>query len=185
MPRLFTALEIPGDIALSLGLLRSPLSGARWVEPENYHITLRFIGDVDGRCADDVVAALDKVVRQPFDVRLSGFGAFGTRKPHSVWAAVEPSQALRDLHAEQESRLRRIGLVPEGRKFTPHVTLARLKGTGPGELAGWLAQRAAFRAGPFRADRFVLMSARASRGGGPYVVEEAYALRQRLAESYG
>jgi 2'-5' RNA ligase len=176
MPRLFTALEIPGDAALSLSLLRGGLPGARWIDVENYHITLRFIGDVEGHVADEIANALDRVRRPSFPVQLSGVGAFGGKKPHSVWAGVEPSSEMSALQAEIERICQRIGLPAEPRKYTPHVTLARLRNTSPAEVAHYLSARGNFSAAPFRAGRFVLMSSRDSVGGGPYVIEEAWPL---------
>src|SRR5690606_15523188 len=102
MPRLFTALEIPRDASLSLSLLRGGLPGARWIDTENYHITLRFIGDVEGHVADEVANALDRVRRPSFNLTLSGVGAFGSKKPHSVYAAVVPSPELSALQGEIE-----------------------------------------------------------------------------------
>ena len=90
MPRLFTALEIPAPIAFQLSLLRGGLPGARWVDPENYHITLRFIGDIDQRTADEVGRALIRVDRPGFELALSGLDAFGGRKPHSIVACAKP-----------------------------------------------------------------------------------------------
>jgi 2'-5' RNA ligase len=159
MPRLFTALEIPAPIAFSLSLLRGGIPGARWVDSENYHITLRL-----------------RVDRPGFELELGGLDALGSRKPHAVVACVRNSPALRELQAEQERLVQRIGLEPERRKFRPHVTLARLKGTGEPEVAAYLALRGAFRTAPFAVGRFVLLSSRASKGGGPYLVEEAYPL---------
>lgn len=176
MPRLFTALELPGPVAASLALLRGGLPGARWIDPANYHVTLRFIGDVDGHMAREVCGALARVARPGFTLALEGVGAFGSRKPHAVFAGVKNSQALTDLQGEHERILQRIGLEPERRKFTPHVTLARLKGVSGPELAGFLAPRSEFRTPPFPVGRFVLFSSRASKGGGPYLVEEAYPL---------
>ena len=176
MPRLFTALEIPAEIAFSLSLLRGGLPGARWVEPENYHITLRFIGDIDEPTADEIAGALARVDRPGFDVALQGLGAFGSRRPHSLFAGAKPSPALKELQAEQERIIQRIGLEPERRKFTPHVTLARMKSASEPDVAAYLALRGDFRTAPFPVGRFVLLSSRASRGGGPYVMEEAYPL---------
>ncbi len=178
MPRLFTALEIPPEIGQSLAMLRGGLPGARWVEPENYHLTLRFIGDVDGAVARDIASMLGSVTRRPFDLRLHGLSSFGGRKPRSVVAAVETSTPLLDLQAEHERLLQRIGLEPEGRKYTPHVTLARLRETSSRQVADYLAVRP-YRSQAFRASRFVLFSSRASVGGGPYVVEAAYGLQGR------
>jgi 2'-5' RNA ligase len=176
MPRLFTALEIPQSAALSLSLLRGGLPGARWIDRENFHITLRFIGDVDHRTADDLVNGLDRVHRTQFDLSLVGTGLFGSKKPHSIWAGVQPSPALSALQADIERVCQRIGLPPEPRKFTPHVTLARLKNARVDDVVHYMNGRGNFAAGPFTVTRFVVMSSRDSVGGGPYVVEEAYPL---------
>src|SRR5258708_17607906 len=102
MPRLFTALEIPTDVGQSLSMLRGGLPGARWIEPDNYHLTLRFIGDVDGALARDVASMLTSVVRSQFELRLDGLSSFGGRKPRAVVAAVGQSSALYDLQSEHE-----------------------------------------------------------------------------------
>ncbi|MGE0282868.1 MAG: RNA 2',3'-cyclic phosphodiesterase [Rhizobiaceae bacterium] len=176
MPRLFTALEIPRDAALSLSLLRGGLPGARWIDVENYHLTLRFIGDVQGYVADEIANALDRVRRPSFSLSLSGVGAFGSKKPHAVWAGVSASPDLYALQAEIERICQRLGLPADPRKFSPHVTLARLKNSAPQDVAHYLSARGNFSTLPFRVGRFVLMSSRESVGGGPYVVEEAWTL---------
>ncbi len=176
MPRLFTALEIPRDAALSLSLLRGGLPGARWVDVENFHLTLRFIGDVEGHVADEVANALDRVRRPTFNLALSGVGQFGGKKPHSIWAGVAASPDLFALQAEIERICQRLGLPADPRKFTPHVTLARLKNASPEAVANYLSARGNFSTMPFRVGRFVLMSSRDSVGGGPYIVEEAWPL---------
>jgi 2'-5' RNA ligase len=176
MPRLFTALEIPRDAALSLSLLRGGLPGARWVDVENYHLTLRFIGDVEGRTADEIVNALDRVHRPSFQLALSGVGAFGSKKPHAIWAGASSSPGLFALQAEIERICQRVGVPGDPRKFTPHVTLARLKNASPHDVARYLSARGNFATLPFKVTRFVLMSSRESVGGGPYVVEEAWPL---------
>lgn len=176
MPRLFTALEIPEDVGFRLSLVQGGLPGARWIDRENYHITLRFIGDVDGNVAGEVAAALDTIDAAPLTIALEGMDAFGSKKPRSVFAAVARNPALFALQADQERVMQRIGLPPERRKYTPHVTIARLRGAGQQEVAHWLASHGGFRSGSFEANRFVLYSSRASTGGGPYVVEHAYPL---------
>src|SRR6266481_1117459 len=145
MPRLFTGLEIPAEIGQTLSNLRGGLPGARWIDPEDYHVTLRFIGDIDGIAANEI-------------------------------ASVLPSRPLIELQAELERLMQRIGLDPEGRKFTPHVTLARLRDASNQDVADYLSVRGYFPTRVFTASRFVLFSSRASTGGGPYVVEDTYAL---------
>ena len=177
MPRLFTALEIPQSVSMSLSLLRGGLPGARWIDRENLHITLRFIGDIDHRTADEVVTALDRINRSQFELTLSGTGFFGNKKPHSIWAGVQASPDLQALQAELERICQRLGLPADPRKFTPHVTLARLRNARVDDVVHYLQGRGNFFAGPFTVGRFVLMSSRDSVGGGPYVVEEEYPLR--------
>ena len=178
MPRLFTALEVPRDAALSLSLLRGGIPGARWIDVENYHLTLRFIGDVDGHLADEIAHGLDRVHRPSFDLLLSGVGAFGSRKPHAIYAAARPSPELTALQAEIDRICTRARAPSDQRKFVPHVTLARLRNADDGEVARYLSGRGNFSALPFRVSRFVLMSSRDSVGGGPYVVEEAWPLHR-------
>ncbi|WP_274627190.1 RNA 2',3'-cyclic phosphodiesterase [Arvimicrobium flavum] len=185
MPRLFTALEIPRDAALSLSLLRGGLPGARWVDVENYHLTLRFIGDVEGHVADEIANALDRVRRPSFQLTLSGVGAFGSKKPHSIWAGALASPDLNALQAEIERICQRLGLPADPRKFTPHVTLARLKNSSLSDVAHYLSSRGNFAAMPFRVGRFVLMSSRESVGGGPYIVEETWPLAGSDARGAG
>lgn len=177
MPRLFTGLEIPADVGFALSLKRGGLMGARWIDTENYHITLRFIGDVDGQTANDIVDGLDRLSHSlRFPIRLTHLGAFGGDKPRALFAGVEPSEALSRMQAAQERVLQRIGLTPEGRKFVPHVTLARLRGTGAEDVARFMAEAPRFEPLGFVPGRFVLYSSRDSVGGGPYVVEQAYPL---------
>jgi 2'-5' RNA ligase len=176
MPRLFTGLEIPSDIGQALSSLRGGLPGARWITPENYHLTLRFIGDVDDTVAHEVASLLGRVKRGAFDLYMEGLTSFGGRKPRAVVANVSPAQALLDVQAEQERLMQRIGLEPEGRKYMPHVTLARLRESSSRDVAEYLAARGFFRTSPFKVSRFVLFSSRASVGGGPYVVEASYPL---------
>lgn len=176
MPRLFVALEVPPDIATALAAIRGGLPGARWIDPENYHLTLRFIGDIDDAMARDVHAALEEIRFAPFGVNLTGLAAFGHAKPRAVVMAAKLDAALGALHAEQERQLRRIGLAPEPRKFMPHVTLARLRHSTPFAVAEYLAMQGPFSVHAFQATRFALFSARDSVGGGPYIMERVYSL---------
>jgi RNA 2',3'-cyclic 3'-phosphodiesterase len=187
MPRLFTALEIPRDAALSLSLLRGGLVGARWIDVENYHITLRFIGDIEGHLADEIANKLDRVQRPSFQLKLAGVGAFGSKKPHSIFAGVDATPELNALQGEIDRICQRLGVPSDPRKFTPHVTLARLRNTSPIDVAHYLSARGNFSATPFKVSRFVLMSSRDSVGGGPYVIEEAWPLTgadQRAQREY-
>jgi RNA 2',3'-cyclic 3'-phosphodiesterase len=170
MPRLFTGLEIPRHVADSLSMMRGGLPGARWIDPENYHLTLRFIGDIDDALARDIAGLLGRVQRRPFELRLDGLSSFGGRKPRALVASVTAVTPLLELQAELE---------PEGRKYIPHVTLARLRDTSSWQVADYLSARGHFRSASFEVSRFVLFSSRSSVGGGPYVVEADYPLGAR------
>ena len=174
MPRLFTGLEVPDEVAEVLSALRGGLSGARWITPDNYHITLRFIGDVDDGVAQDAAMILGRIQRTTFPVIVEGLGVFGGDRPRALVVRIVPTSALVELQAEHERLLRRIGLPPETRKFTPHITLARLKDTSPFEVANFLGHSGHVPPMQFIPDGFTLFSSRASTGGGPYVVEAGY-----------
>lgn len=177
MPRLFTGIEVAEPMADDLSRLQGGLSCARWIDPEDFHISLRFIGDVDERTANDVADMLYAVKKRPLEVTLTGLGSFGGDKPRSLFIEVKQSQPLMELQAEQERIMRRAGLPPETRKFKPHVTLARLtRDAKARDVADWIALRGLFMSRTFFVPRFVLFSAKEVVGGGPYLVEEAYTL---------
>jgi 2'-5' RNA ligase len=177
MPRLFTGIEIPAEIGQALAAFRGGLPGARWIDPEFYHITLRFIGDIDERMAREVYAVLAEArQRPPLTVTIEGLDTFGGGKPRAVFARVTPTPEILDLQAEQERLMRRIGLPLEARKFTPHVTLARLRTASPLDVADYFVARGHFPKLNFTASRVALFSAKDSVGGGPYIVEAAYPL---------
>ena len=79
MPRLFMGLEVPAEVVQDLSSLRGGLPRARWVDPENYHVTLRFIGDIDGASANEIASTLFRVNRKPFEVTVQGLSSFGRR----------------------------------------------------------------------------------------------------------
>ncbi len=177
MPRLFSGIEIPAEARAALARLKSPLPGAKWIEPRDLHITLRYAGDIDNRRAADFAEALAGIALDVFEIRISGLGAFGGNDPRVLWAGVEGSEALEALARGSERAARQAGLAPEARNFSPHVTLARLRHSRVDAVARFLQHNGAFHLPPFVVERFVLFSSRPLVGGGPYVVEEAYRLR--------
>ncbi|MFV0279429.1 MAG: RNA 2',3'-cyclic phosphodiesterase [Rhodoblastus sp.] len=174
MPRLFTGLEIPIDVATGLSLLRGGLPGARWIDEADYHITLRFIGDVPRPLANEIAEALDSVRSADFTVKLDHLTAFGADRPHALIARAADTPALGALEAEQQRLLRRLGAPADRRKFAPHVTLARLRGVSAAAIGAYIEARGDLRPMTFKATRFVLYSSRESTGGGPYRIEAAY-----------
>ena len=167
MPRLFTGLEIPPDVGLALSLKRGGLMGARWIDPDNYHITLRYIVDIDLRMADEVVEALERFgASEPFEVTIDHLGVFGGNKPRALYAGVAPNATLNRLEAAHGRALQRAGLEPDGRKFVPHVTLARLSDTPAQDLATHIAEAGHFCAAqiyPDPVDCFIRAATRSGR----------------------
>lgn len=175
--RLFVALDLPGEIRAALAELGEALPGARWVPAANYHLTLRFIGEVPAFRAEEIDAALGALRGRCFTLGLQGVGTFvkGGREV-ALWAGVERSEALLRLQGKIETALQRAGLEAERRRFVPHVTLARLDNP-PGErLAGFVQRRNLFRAGPFEVAHFTLFSSRLGKEASVYTPEVDYAL---------
>jgi len=179
MPRLFTGLDVPDDVALDLQIMQGGVPGARWMDPSQYHLTLRFIGDIDTGLAREIAHGLDAIQARPFTLTLKGVGLFGGNKPHSIYAGVEENAELKRLHDSHERLCQILGLPPEPRRFVPHVTLARLKDPEPRALQRWIEVHSLYRSASFQVRRFVLFSSRPLKGGGPYAVEESYALQAR------
>ncbi len=172
MIRLFTALEVPDEVAERLMRLQRGLDGARWIERPDFHITLRFMGDVPEDVADDIDEALSEIPMAPFDVELEGLGEFGGKRPHTLYAGVKPSEPLRILQGRHESAMRRVGLKPETRNFTPHVTIARLNRVETDAAYSFIRANSPFVAPSFTVEQFTLFSAKASTGGGPKLPEK-------------
>lgn len=175
--RLFVALSLPDHLRGRLCGLCSGLPGARWVAPENLHLTLRFIGEVDGRDAEDIDAALSGVRCPRFPLTLAGVGEFGDeRRLRSVWVGVDACETLERLQSKVEQAVRRAGQAPEKRKFKPHVTLARFKSHPGGRLEHYFAERSLFRCEPFQVTDFTLYSSYLSHEGAIYSPEAVYPL---------
>ena len=177
MVRLFTAVPLPEMVRQQLLMATGGVPGARWSEPHNMHITLRFIGEVDRGLAEDCALALESIAAPPFRLSIAGVGQFGTGKHARVlWAGVYKNTALHRLHDKIESVLVRTGLEPEPRKFSPHITLARLKDAPREKLAGYLQSHAALQLGPFPVDRFILYSSWPGKDAPAYREEAVYPL---------
>ncbi len=176
--RLFIAITLPDSERERLAALANGLPGARWIDQDNLHLTLRFLGELDGGDAADVDAALSQVRMPGFVLGLEGISHFGEgRKLRALWAGVKPNPALMRLQAKVEQAVIRAGQPPEKRKFKPHVTLARFKANpGGGKLQAYLAEHALFRGAPFTVDSFTLYSSFLSSSGAIYRPEATYPL---------
>jgi len=178
--RLFVALPLPDDLRARLAGLAGGVPNARWMAPETLHLTLRFIGEVDGAQARDVDAALAHISAPAFTLSLAGIDSFGGgEKIRSLWVGVDDCADLSRLQGKIERAVQRAGLPPERRKFKAHVTLARFKRNPGTKLHDYLAHNALFRSPPFAVREFVLFSSFLSHNGAIYRPEARYAAGSR------
>ena len=177
MLRLFIAIALPDALRQRLGGLCAGLPGVRWVAPENMHLTLRFVGEVGLDQAQDIDAALAAVHAPRFSLQLEGVGIFGKpRKARAVWVGAGQNEALRHLQRKVDVAVTRAGVEPEARKFSPHVTLARLRGVSPTRLERYVVDHAAFWAPPVPVEKFVLYSSDLTASGAVHTPEAEYPL---------
>src|SRR5215208_6029311 len=154
MLRLFVGIEFPPELKLHLSLLETGIPGAKWVDPGNLHLTLRFIGAVDEGVAADIDEALCQLRARRFTLQLAGTGVFGGNRPRALW----------------------VGLEPEGRKYAPHVTVARLRDPELAGLGNFLAANARFRAAPLPVEHFSLIASYPTKAGSIYEDQADYPL---------
>ena len=175
--RLFVALSIPESVARSLMLLQGGVPGARWQSRDQLHLTLRFIGEVDGsdtRALDDALAGIDAPA---FDLQLHGVGQFGNKQPHALWAGLRANDLLDHLQRKVDAAIRRVGQPQDAHKFAAHVTLARLRHPDLDRLRQWLVHHALYTSEEFPVGGFHLYSSKLTSDGSIYRVERDYPLR--------
>jgi len=177
MPRLFVAIDPSAPVRDALARLSHGVPGAKWVAPEQFHLTLRFIGEVDGGMLDEIAEALGDVEAPAFTLALDGVGHFPPRgAPRVLWAGVNDGAMLGRLHERIEARLRQLGVAPDRRGFAPHVTLARLKQAPLARVRDYLALNGEFATEDFPVTEFQLYSSHLGAAGAVHRVEASYPL---------
>lgn len=178
MHRLFVALALPSGVREQLsGLATGGIPGAKWVPPVNYHLTLRFIGEIDGWQADEVDEALSGIRARPFELSLKGLGLFEKAgRIQAMWVGAERNEALSHLQTKVETALQRVGLPAEKKRFAPHVTIARTDRAPPEKLVSFVQAHNLFRADPVPVECFTLFSSRLGKESSHYTPEVDYAL---------
>lgn len=171
MHRLFVAIRPPFETRERLRALMTGVSGARWQDDAQLHLTLAFIGEVDRPMAEDIAAALASIRATPFAIELEGVSSFGRDgRPNSLWAGARLIEPLDRLRLAVERRLTRAGAPFDHRAFRPHVTVARLSRTA-WPIDRWLVDHASLRLPTFTAESFGLYES--SLGAGGAIYEEA------------
>ncbi len=175
--RLFVALDLPWTLRETLSGLCGGLSGARWTAPENLHLTLRFIGEVRRDRAEEIDLALHALRGRRFELAVSGTGLFDrNNRPSVLWAGIVRCERLDHLQNKIETALQRAGVVPERRRFQPHISLARVDAVAEPLLAGWLQGHNLLRTRPVPVDSFTLFSSQPGPDQPVYTAEVDYEL---------
>lgn len=176
MHRLFVAIEPPEPIKDQLLGLMEGVAGARWQSDSQLHLTLRFIGEVDGAQAEDAALALSAVRHPGFAVQLSGVGAFEKRgRADTLWVGVTPAAPLKTLHDKVDRALAGAGVAPDGRAYLPHITIARLNG-GTGGIGPFMAAHGGVTSAPWPVTEIVLFESHLGRAGAHYEPVARYPL---------
>jgi 2'-5' RNA ligase len=169
MLRLFVGIALPPQRKLALSTICLGLPGVKWVDPGNYHVTLRFIGEIDEGTAADIDAALATIRQRGFALTVAGLGAFGPpEKPRLLYAGLDKAPELIRLQEKIDTKLARLGLPPEGRRFTPHVTLAKAMAANPLDIARFIAAHQPLRLAEFPVDGFQLVQSHRTKAGAIY-----------------
>jgi RNA 2',3'-cyclic 3'-phosphodiesterase len=175
--RLFIGLDLPWRLRERLAGLAGGIPGARWLPPENYHITLRFIGEVAAHQAEEIDHTLSGLRTRGFDLSLTGVGTFEKAgRPVQLWVGAERNQQLELLQSKIETACQRAGLECERRRFIPHATLARLDNAAEAKLVGWMQAHNLFRSEPVAMRHFTLFSSLLGKEASVYTAEVEYEL---------
>ncbi|MBC6438979.1 MAG: RNA 2',3'-cyclic phosphodiesterase [Rhodospirillales bacterium] len=179
-PPLFVAIAMPLEIATRLEATCGGVPGARWVPAENMHVTLRYLGELDGTLADDVCAVLTEIEAERFELAIAGVNRFGNRKDsHVLFTGLAPREPLKRLRDKIEIGLQRLGVKADERKYHPHVTLARLHRAQPDRVGRFLEANGLMTSQPFGVESFSLYESIRGSDGAVYREIERYGLRER------
>lgn len=177
MLRLFVAIDLPAEVKETICGLRTRLPGVKWLGSEQHHLTLRFIGDADQALYSRIRTNLSAVSTPSFFLSLRGVGCFPPKRdPRVLWVGVDRSEALLDLRNQVEKALLLSGLEPEGRSFSPHITIARLREAPASVLEPFLRDNALFAPSPFPVAEFILYSSILAPQGAIHRREAVYPL---------
>ena len=181
LPRLFIALDFPEWVKDKLADVSIGLQGADWVPWEQYHLTLRFLGEVDVHIFHELLDGLASLQASSFYLSLSGMGLFPLRgDPEVLWAGVTQSDGLSRLRNKVESLIVRRGAQPDSRKFFPHVTLAKVRNARIDWIGLYIMENSLFKIREIPIQSFSLFSSRLTPEGSIHSLEATYPLEGLL-----
>ncbi|WP_375656371.1 RNA 2',3'-cyclic phosphodiesterase [Bartonella sp. CM120XJJH] len=179
MSRLFSALQIPQHTTQQLVSLQNGLSKAQWINPQNFHVTLSFFGEVESSLADEIMHTFNTIELPSFTLQIKSFEVFGSEKtPHSLVVRIEPCEKLNLLHEKMKYIRNKLELKPDERQFIPHITLARIFDINLDDLSSYLSSQDDFFVPPFEVDHFVLFSSSSPSSESVYLVKGSWALQR-------
>jgi 2'-5' RNA ligase len=177
MIRLFVALDLDTGSRSLLSRLAQSIPGARPVVEEQLHLTIRFIGEVDGGLYHDIRENLGTVKAAPIRLAVKGVGHFPPRgKPRVIWAGVEPAGDIIILRNKVNRALLECGVALETRKFHPHITLARLNNVPAGKIVHFLTGNSLLQSPPVVINTLTLYSSNLTPRGALHTIEAEYLL---------
>jgi RNA 2',3'-cyclic 3'-phosphodiesterase len=176
MHRLFVAIRPPEEVRDLLIDAMDDSPALRWVGDEQLHLTLRFIGEVERPVANDIAGSLNRLRTPAFDLQIASVGKFERRNGGALWAGVVPKEPVSGLAAKVERAVQQMGLEPERRAFSPHITLARWNRRNAEAVEAFLRRNSNLRSEPFRVEEFVLFESKLSRHGALYEEVATYPL---------
>lgn len=177
MPRLFIAIDLPADRSDALSALRDDSLDVRWTPANQYHITLRFIGDTGEETVEALRNDLRAVEVPSFSISGEGLDVFPSRRrPRVLVARMSTHPELELLREEIERTVVRYGFDPESKPFNPHVTFARVRRGSPREVRQFLKANAGITLAPFSVTDFHLYRSDLQPSGAQHTVLESYGL---------
>lgn len=184
MPRIYVALDLPEDVVDQVDWLCIGLPEVRWVDLDDMHVTLRFIGDVDHPTYEEIGEALADVWAPPLELSLQGIGHYPPRgEPTTLWIGVRPSEGLQALKRRVDRQLRSVGIPFDPRRYEPHLTIARVRGPLPeNRMGSFLKRLSLYRSEPFTVSGFTLYSSVLRPDGAIHTPEATYDFVRGVAE---
>jgi len=175
MPRLFVAIDMPEDLRGKICELRRNLPGVRWTNREQIHMTLSFIGDSDDEHFEEIRASLSEIIFNPLQLEMTSSGFFpNERRPSVFWLGCMENPALSKLKNDIDDILEMNGVQRDKRRFTPHITIARLKDIPSKEIVKLRDIYMGMFPQVFAVGEFILYSSILTSNGATHAKEKTY-----------
>ncbi|KMQ50114.1 2'-5' RNA ligase [Chitinispirillum alkaliphilum] len=180
MSRLFVAIDLPENIKEKITSTYLAIPSAKWIDKDQLHLTLRFIGETSRETAESLDSCLRGIDFPPISLTMKGVGFFPPRKqPRILWCGIAENEQLMRFQNKIERAVSASGISPDNRKFHPHITVARLKNSPPERVADYMAMNSLFETEQFTVSEFHLYSSHLSREGSHHTREVTYSLEDR------